>query len=113
MNHKIIPEKKKLTVRFKKSKKGKINKSIICHLAHYLSLYYGKLEMGECSEYIEITLTVPKRKIENEREILNSAKTFLKDFFRLHAGNVCNCNKCQQKRRPVFCSRNRQNKAVA
>ncbi len=120
MNHKIIPEKKKLTVRFieKRGKKGKINKSVICHIGHYLSLYYGKLEVCECSngehaKHIDLILTVVSKKSEKEREILKDAEIFLKDFFRSHAGNVCNCNKCYQKRRPAFCQHNSHNKSVA
>lgn len=120
MEYKIISEKRKITVRFfeKRGKKGKINKSVICHLKDVLSLWYGKLEVSEhsnnnCLEYIDLILTVPKRKIKNEREILNSAKTFLKDFFLAHAINVCSCDKCEQKSRPTFCSRNSHNIAVA
>ncbi len=116
MEYKIISEKRKITVRFfeKRGKKGKINKSVICHLKDVLSLWYGKLEVFEYSndnylEYIDLTLTVPKRKLEKEHEILSAAKTFLEDFFLAHAISVCSCDKCEQKSRPTFCSRNSHN----
>lgn len=119
MEHKIIPEKSKLTVRFIKKgrKKGKINKSVICHLKGILSLYYGKVKISECSdagclECIDLTLTVPIKKVDREHEILSSARTFLDDFFFSHSVNVHSCNKCQQKCRPSFCSHSLHNKAV-
>ncbi len=108
MEYRIILEKEKLIVRFRK-KRGEINKSVICHTRDALSLFYGRPEVIEYTknkhvEHIDIILTVPNKQNIEGREILGNAQHFLDNFFFSYSMSLYDCGECITKKRPSFCT---------
>ncbi len=97
MNCKTIPKKGELIIRFTKGG-GKINKSVVCRINDIVSRHYIKPEVFERPESIDLVVT------SKDNVKLSSIRCFVKKILFPHAQNSCNCNKCNTKKRPSFCT---------
>jgi len=94
----VISKRNRRIIKFTK-KGGRINNSVVCHVNDMISTHYHvNPKIEEHPDCVDIVV------FSKATTILDAIESFVKKILFPYAQNSCNCNKCNIKKRPSFCT---------